>query len=113
MMRAQLTIAVVGAALCAISSPAFSQDQGQAASANSSATDQRGSLVWVTLGTAGGPVPSIERGEPANLLMRRGKAHLVDVGDGAATAMVRAGSSYRDLRSIWISHIHFDHIVGL
>jgi ribonuclease BN (tRNA processing enzyme) len=69
--------------------------------------------VWVTLGTMDGPMPSVERSEPANLLMRRVEAHLVDVGDGAMTATVRAGGNYRDLLSIWISHIHFDHIGGL
>lgn len=68
---------------------------------------------WVTLGTMGGPVPQPGRNEPANLLVRAGDAHLVDVGDGAATAMVAAGAQYPQLKSIWISHIHFDHIGGL
>lgn len=58
-------------------------------------------------------MPSATRGEPANLLVRKGEAHLVDVGDGAATAMIVAGGDYRNLRTIWISHIHFDHIGGL
>lgn len=68
---------------------------------------------WVTLGTVGGPVPQPGRNEPANLLARKGEAHLVDAGDGAATALVEAGSDYRDVQTIWISHIHFDHIGGL
>lgn len=68
---------------------------------------------WVTLGTVGGPVAEPGRHEPANLLARQGEAHLIDTGDGAATALVEAGSDYRDIRTIWISHIHFDHIGGL
>lgn len=68
---------------------------------------------WVTLGTMGGPMPRVGRNEPANLLMRKGEAHLVDTGDGAMTAMVNAGADYPDLRTIWISHIHFDHLGGL
>lgn len=73
----------------------------------------QGPYEWVTLGTMGGPMPSATRGQPANLLMRNGEGHLVDTGDGAATAMIKAGLDYRHLRSIWISHIHFDHIGGL
>ncbi|WP_120076085.1 MBL fold metallo-hydrolase [Aurantiacibacter odishensis] len=69
--------------------------------------------AWVTLGTVGGPQPVANRNEPANLLLVGNDAHLVDVGDGAATSMIRAGVQYADLRSIWISHIHFDHIGGL
>lgn len=68
---------------------------------------------WVTLGTMGGPVPNASRGEPANLLVHNGQYDLVDTGDGAATAFLRAGGNFRALRGIWISHIHFDHIGGL
>ena len=68
---------------------------------------------WVTLGTMGGPVPNATRGEPANLLVHKGQYDLIDTGDGAATAFLRAGGNFRALRGIWISHIHFDHIGGL
>lgn len=68
---------------------------------------------WVTLGTMGGPVPNATRGEPANLLVHDGQYDLIDTGDGAATAFLRAGGNFRALRGIWISHIHFDHIGGL
>lgn len=71
------------------------------------------SYSFVTLGTQGGPVPSPERSQPANLLVRKGQAHLVDVGDNAVSRMVSAGAPMQWLRSIFISHIHFDHIGGL
>ena len=69
--------------------------------------------TWVTLGTMGGPMPRPGRNEPANLLLRKGEAHLIDTGDGAMTAMADAGADYPNLRTIWISHIHFDHLGGL
>ncbi|WP_022678063.1 MBL fold metallo-hydrolase [Novosphingobium sp. B-7] len=72
-----------------------------------------GAYTWVTLGTMGGPMPRPGRNEPANLLMRKGEAHLIDTGDGAMTAMADAGADYPNLRTIWISHIHFDHLGGL
>lgn len=68
---------------------------------------------WVTLGTMGGPMPNATRAEPANLLVHNGQLDLIDAGDGAATAFLRSGGNFRALRSIWISHIHFDHIGGL
>lgn len=86
--------------------------QAQTDETTSAATEAAPS-AWVTLGTVGGPQPSPDRNEPANLLLVGNEAHLVDVGDGAATSMVRAGVRHSDLRSIWISHIHFDHIGGL
>lgn len=69
--------------------------------------------TWVTLGTMGGPMPRPGRNEPANLLVRAGEAHLIDTGDGAMTAMADAGADYPNLRTVWISHIHFDHLGGL
>lgn len=73
----------------------------------------RPATEWITLGTMGGPMPSATRSEPANLLVHNGQLDLLDAGDGAATAFLRSGANFRALRSIWISHIHFDHIGGL
>lgn len=103
--------AMVAAALTAVT---FMGNTLVPARAETAASAQKaGAYEWVTLGTMGGPMPSATRGEPANLLVRNGSAHLIDVGDGAATAMVVAGADFRELRSIWISHVHFDHIGGL
>lgn len=75
--------------------------------------EARDGYEWVTLGTMGGPMPSMARSEPANLLVKPGSAILVDAGDGAITRMAGAGASYDWLRTIFISHLHVDHIGGL
>ncbi|WP_332796157.1 MBL fold metallo-hydrolase [Sphingomonas sp. LB3N6] len=69
--------------------------------------------AWVTLGTQGGPMPSLTRSEPANLLVRGGAAHLIDAGDNAMTRAIGAGATFQTLQTIWLSHLHFDHIGGM
>ena len=58
-------------------------------------------------------MPSVERHEPANALIRRGNAILIDTGDGAITQYVGAGGQFPWLSAIFISHLHFDHTGGL
>lgn len=73
----------------------------------------KASYAWVTLGTMGGPMPSMRRAEPANLLVRPGSAVLVDCGDDAMTRLVGAGAQFAWLNTIFISHLHTDHTGGL
>lgn len=91
--------------------PVLAQTAPGQATSNTPAAS--GHYRWVTLGTMGGPMPTADRHQPANLLFNGKDAHLIDAGDGAASAMVSAGAYYPMLRSIWISHLHFDHIGGL
>ena len=93
------------ASMCAMPS-AFAQQVPLTAAANANP-------VWVTLGTVGGPMAQKDRGEPANLLLVKGVAYLVDAGDGAASRLLNAGVNMASLRGIFISHLHFDHIGGL
>lgn len=81
-----------------------------AAQAGAAASDDS---RWVTLGTRGGPMPSDTRSQPANLLVNGGHAYLVDVGDGAAGQLAKAGVAPNELDVVLISHLHFDHTAGL
>lgn len=69
--------------------------------------------VWVTLGTRAGPVASPVRSQPANLLVHDGKYYLVDAGDGVAGQLIKRSVVTRQVRAVFISHLHFDHTAGL
>lgn len=68
---------------------------------------------WVTLGTNGGPLEIADRSEPANAILIGQDAYLVDVGDGACEQLAKAKVSLGQVRAVFISHLHFDHIGGL
>lgn len=70
-------------------------------------------LRWTTLGTAGGPVPTPERSEPANLLTAASQKVLVDTGDGTVDQLARIGLDLGQIHSVFISHPHWDHVGGL
>ena len=69
--------------------------------------------TWTTLGTNSGPIPKATRSEPANLLRSGGQTILVDVGDGAAEQLAKAGVPIGAVQTLFISHHHFDHTGGL
>lgn len=70
-------------------------------------------LRWITLGTAGGPVPIADRGQPANALAVGSAIYLIDCGDGAADALAKIGITLPKLKAVVLSHLHVDHTGGL
>ncbi len=68
---------------------------------------------FVTLGTGGGPIPDPQRAQPANLLVDGDETVLIDVGDGAADQLGKAGIRLAEVDALIISHHHFDHTGGL
>lgn len=82
-------------------------------SANAADAGSANGLSWTTLGTAGGPVLYAERSQPANLLRVDGKPWLVDCGDGALERLAATGFRAAQVDTVFISHLHMDHIGGL
>ena len=70
-------------------------------------------FTWTTLGTAGGPVPPPDRGQPSNLLRVGDRYIIVDSGDGTVNQLSRLGMNLGMVDSVFLSHHHLDHIAGL
>lgn len=101
---------MLAGAFALASSPLLAEHhEGGAAEANETAQDGQ----WITLGTRGGPVTSPIRSQPSNLLQFHGQDYLVDVGDGSAGQLGKAGVMTKMVDGIFISHLHFDHTGGL
>ena len=69
--------------------------------------------TFIVLGTHGGPISQANRSQPANALVVGRDVYLVDVGDGAAQQLAKAGFALQSVRGVFISHLHFDHTGGL
>jgi ribonuclease BN (tRNA processing enzyme) len=63
----------------------------------------------VTLGTMGGPLPSLTRSQSANALIVNDRVYLVDAGPGVVRQLTAAGIDYRKASRIFITHNHDDH----
>jgi len=82
-----------------------------AGQANSAARPypERGMTV-VLLGTAGGPPPHADRAGISSALVVDRTVYLVDVGRAAVTQYARSGLKWADLRGLFITHLHADHV---
>ncbi len=94
------------AAVATLLAPAWLDAFAQAPAA------QRGTQV-VLLGTKGGPTPSPQRSQPANLLLVDGKPYVIDCGNGVATQLVKAGVRLNALDDVFVTHLHSDHVADL
>jgi len=65
------------------------------------------------LGTAGGPPIRSDRSEPATLLIVDGREYLIDCGIGTVRRMVEAGIDSKEIKTIFFTHLHADHDLGL
>lgn len=65
----------------------------------------------VLLGTAGGPTwRDLDRAGIASAVVVGDAVYLVDCGDGVGRQLFRAGLDLADLRGIFVTHLHSDHV---
>ncbi|TGC08362.1 ribonuclease Z [Methanolobus halotolerans] len=69
-------------------------------------------LRVIFLGTAGS-LPTTNRNTSAVMVNRDGELMLFDCGEGTQQQMMRAKTGMKALTSIFISHFHADHILGI
>jgi ribonuclease BN (tRNA processing enzyme) len=68
---------------------------------------------FLTLGTAGGPLTRVKRSEPANAIVVGDAIYLFDTGDGVQRQLAAANIPLGNVRAVFLSHHHIDHIGGL
>jgi ribonuclease BN (tRNA processing enzyme) len=102
-----LAVVVAGGALASLAFVTAS------AAACATAHAYQDKSVWVELGTQSGPIPSGVRSEPAHLLLWHDQTILIDAGDGASEQLAKAHIPLGAIRTVFLSHLHFDHTGGL
>ncbi|MFG2226511.1 MBL fold metallo-hydrolase [Streptomyces sp. NPDC048644] len=75
-----------------------------------SAREPRERSAVVLLGTAGGPPPVTSRAGTATALSVRGRVYIIDCGRSAVTQYGHSGLEFGDIASVFITHLHIDHI---
>ena len=78
--------------------------------AQSALEDAKGTKL-VMLGTAAGPVPGRTPKMTSHLMLSNGAAYVLDCGLGVTDRFAETGVAFSALRSIFITHHHFDHNV--
>ena len=73
---------------------------------------QDASMELILLGT-GYPYPSAERAGPSCAVAVGGRVFIVDAGRGVVMRLAAAGVPWSSIHSVFITHLHSDHIDGL
>lgn len=80
---------------------------------NRPATDKAKGVQILLLGTKGGPPLDRDRSEPSSLLIVDGRPYLVDCGIGTMRRLLHTEVRSETIRTIFITHLHSDHDLGL
>ena len=70
-------------------------------------------VVVVTLLGTGTPRPQMDRLGAAILVEAGGDKLLFDAGRGVARRLLQVGADFGDVRRVFVTHLHYDHVVGL
>jgi ribonuclease BN (tRNA processing enzyme) len=54
----------------------------------------------------------LERSQPAQLIEIGDQSFVVDCGEGVTTQLLRAGRNVAEVQKIFLTHLHWDHILG-
>lgn len=73
--------------------------------------DERCSVI--TLGTCGGPKLRVDRTGISTAIVVDDAVYIVDLGYGASRQLIAAGYDYSQVRGIFVTHLHSDHISDL
>lgn len=65
------------------------------------------------LGTAGGPIPRLERSQPASAIVVGGQVYLIDAGDGVLRQMAAKRLRPGAVKALFLTHHHIDHIADV
>lgn len=101
----KILIAALAAGLTAFAVPVGAQQQTAGLRANDT--------ELLMLGTAAGPPLRKNRSEPATLLIVDGRPYLIDCGTGTIRRLVEAGIPSETIGTIFFTHLHADHDIGL
>ncbi|MFN2251008.1 MAG: MBL fold metallo-hydrolase [Anaerolineae bacterium] len=66
----------------------------------------------VFLGTSAS-APSVRRGLPSTMILHRDRRFLIDAGEGTQRQLLRSGLGFKRLDTVFLTHGHLDHILGL
>jgi ribonuclease BN (tRNA processing enzyme) len=83
------------------------------AATSNGAADANGRTEVLFLGTGGGPPLDRDRSKPATLLIVDGRDYLIDCGIGTLQQMLNAGIISKNIGTIFFTHLHSDHDLGL
>src|SRR5574340_540577 len=98
--------AVAGLAACS----SGTSNEASPAATSTVASGGQAKLELVLLGTQAGPPIVADRAGIASALVVDGRTYVIDCGRAAATQYVRAGLTLRSLNSIFLTHLHADHL---
>jgi ribonuclease BN (tRNA processing enzyme) len=77
------------------------------------AAQQSSDTEILFLGTSGGPPLHEDRSEPSTVLIVDGREYLIDCGIGTMRRMLQAGIQSEQIKTIFFTHLHPDHDLGL